>query len=197
MVELREALAIQEHDVSLDEDDLMSPESIVQMGGSLVTHEKETGIVRFSHEQVQDFLKTRYLNSLLTELDLAKICLTFLLFDIFEDGPASDEDSLKTRLEKNPFARYAAHYWGSHIQSVNAENDAEIQDMLARLSQSRNKLDAIAELSIVERAADWSNYSWDRGKTLFHILAENGMTMLAKDALNADTKNVSILFTVH
>src|SRR5208282_1879596 len=56
MTELREALAVQEDDVSFDEDDLMSPDDIVEMCGSLITHEKETGIATFSHERVQDFL---------------------------------------------------------------------------------------------------------------------------------------------
>lgn len=57
MAELREAIAIREHDRVLDEDDLLTPDEIVEICRSLVTYDPGSGIVGFSHEMVYDFLR--------------------------------------------------------------------------------------------------------------------------------------------
>lgn len=187
MTELREALAVEEGETSLDEDVLMTPTDIVEICGSLVIHEEETGVVSFAHEQVQAFLTSSYLsdqkspNALLPEIEIAKTCLNYLLLDAFKDGPTPDQNSLEDRLAKHRFAGYTARYWGTHITSANAERDPAIQKLLDKLSLSLNRIDAISELSYVTTASDWNDYSWDRGKSLFHLYAESGLTMLAKD----------------
>jgi hypothetical protein len=115
MAELCEALVVQDGDLYLDDDDLMLSDEIIEACGSLVIYEMETGVVTFSHEMVQDFIKSCP-NCLLSEVELAKTCLYYLLFDTFNTGPACDEQSLEDRLAKHPFARYAARYWGTHIR---------------------------------------------------------------------------------
>src|SRR5208282_5550860 len=187
MTELREALAVEEGETSLDEDVLMTPTDIVEICGSLVIHEEETGVVSFAHEQVQAFLTLSYLsdqkspNSLPPEIEIAKKCLNYLLLDAFKDGPAPDQKSLEDRLAKHRFAGYAARYWGTHTTSANAERDPPIQKLVDKLSLSLNRIDAISELAYVNTASDWNDYSWDRGKSLFHLYAESGLTILAKD----------------
>ena len=124
------------------------------------------------------------MNSLPTEIEIAKTCLHYLLLEEFNDGPAPNQESLEDSISKHNFALYASRYWGSHVKSANAERDLVIEKLLHRLSLSLSRIDAISELSWVDTASDWTNYAWDRGKSLFHLYAENGLTVLAKDLLD-------------
>lgn len=53
---------------------------------------------------------------------LAEACLTYLLFQDFASGPTETAQNLRNVLKINPFLRYAAKYWGSHV--ANAGQDA-------------------------------------------------------------------------
>jgi hypothetical protein len=41
--------------------------------------------------------------------------LTYLSFDIFEEGPCASYEELEKRLQEYPFLKYAAGYWGNHF----------------------------------------------------------------------------------
>lgn len=99
-----------EGDEDLDEDDLISEHDIVECCGSLIVHEKLSGIVRFAHYTIQSFLRGHYHESLLKPLDLAKTRLLYMSFSAFQDGSCIDDDEFSLRREKYPFAIYAAHY---------------------------------------------------------------------------------------
>lgn len=60
MTELCAALAVQENDVHLADDNLVLPDYVVETCGGLVIYEKETGVVTFSYETIWDFLKSRF-----------------------------------------------------------------------------------------------------------------------------------------
>ena len=195
MDELREALAIRENDVQLDEDDFMSPHRIIEICGGLVTYEKETKVITFIHKEVHEFFMTRRSIYLLSELEMAKTCLHYLLLDAFKE-PSPDEQSLKDRIQKHNFAQYAARNWGAHVKSTNAEGDQDIRKLLSKLGQSSNTLDAMSELSKVDNASDWFNVSRDRGMTLFHLLAENDLTILTQELANPANEMVLCLSPV-
>lgn len=129
----------------------------------------------------------------LSEVELAKTCLNYLLFDTFNNGPAPDKPSFGDQLAKYRFARYAARHWGTHVRNANGEKDPITRKLLRRLGQSLSRLDVVSELSVVDEAADWKECSWDRGKTLFHLFAENGLTIFAQELMNADGQKVSPL----
>ena len=196
IAELREAVAIRDGDVDLDEEDLMLAEDMIETCGSLVIYDEASGIVRFAHEMVHDFLRTRHLSQLLPESEIAKACLNYLLFDCFEEGPSPDETSLENRLQIRPFGRYAARFWGIHVKEANIEQDLEIQETLAKLIKSSSKLNSMSQLAIVETSADWNPEKsfWQQNKRLLHVLAENDFINLAKIILqpatvNAETEN--------
>ena len=67
-------------------------------------------IVRFTHYTVQEFLQDKYLHKVLTPIDLAKVCLTYLTFDIFEDRPCADSDAFYRRMKSYQFSVYAMQY---------------------------------------------------------------------------------------
>jgi ankyrin repeat protein len=194
ITELREAIAVRDGDVDIEEEDMMLPEDIVEVCGSFVALDRGSGVVGFSHQTVQEFLRTRYLLQLLPEQDMAKTCLTYLLFDEFENGPSSTESSFQERFRQRPFGRYAARFWGVHIKQADVEMDIGIQTMLVRLIGSSYKLDAMSQLARAETAADWDDErsGWERKKALIHILAENNFVKLARAILPQETIVVTL-----
>jgi len=176
MAELQEALAVEDGDVDLEEDDLTPAAQIVQVSGNFVSYDTASGIVRFSHDTMRDFLQDRCINYLSHESELAITCLTYLLFELFADGPCTDERSFALRLSSRPFGKYAAHYWGSHTKGP-GENNTTIQKLLSTLVKSSAKIDSMAQLAVAQRPKDWNNVV--RGKTIWHLVAENDLTILA------------------
>jgi hypothetical protein len=191
MAELRDAIAIREEDVDLGEEDLTQVDDIVQACGSLVVHYPETGIVGYSHEMVQQFLKQRYSDYLLPEVAIAKTCLAYLLFDTFDDGPAQDEETFKGRRQRRPFALYASYYWGPHIKGATSEDDSEIMELVSRLALSNKRLESVAQLCLEEMGFLWADAGPKyRGKRLIHMLAEDGVVTLALKTLECMRMNV-------
>jgi hypothetical protein len=61
----------------------------------------------------------------LSDIDLAKACLTYLSLDIFNE-PCPDYESWCGRVKKYEFSRYVADHWADHIRGV-AETDQGVQ----------------------------------------------------------------------
>jgi hypothetical protein len=107
-------------DYKLEAIDLMA------MCRGLAIYDKVSGIVRFIHGTVETFL-TQYFDlegikysavvthdiievlrpHFLSNIDLAKACLTYLSLDIF-NNPCPDGKSLRERMKKHEFSCYAA-----------------------------------------------------------------------------------------
>lgn len=189
MNELRIAIAVRDGDVELDEEDLMPSDEIVEVCASLLNHDTGSGIVGFSHPMVQEFLKSRYMHFIVNELVIAKTCLTYLRFDVF-DGPCEDENSYAERIEKHPFARYAAQYWATYVKSADGEADTKFQPMLIQLVDSQGKADAMQQLCVAGKASDWNSQSVHHEYTLLHILAYYDLRAFARTILNRDLLNV-------
>src|SRR5215470_15243419 len=93
---------------------------------------------------VQEFLKGRYLDKLLSPTDLAKVCLTYLTFDIFEFGPCSNRDEFDERMKSYQFSEYAVRYWGFYFRGK-GEDDPEILESLLNLFNSLQKCNSIRQ----------------------------------------------------
>jgi hypothetical protein len=191
MEELREAIAVEEGDVGLDEDDLMSAEDIIEICGSLVSHDVESGVVAFSHAKVEEFLRTQCADFILSKLAMANICLDYLLLDIFE-SPAHDDVLLEERLTKHPFAIYANQYFGMYIKETDAEDDLETEFKISKLFESSEKLNALNQLSSVEMAryGDSLYHYYTKGQTPLHVFAKHGLSKWATKALENNALKV-------
>jgi len=177
IAELQEALAIEAGDISLDRDDLTPTSQIVQVSGSFIRLDSDNGIVRFSHDTMGDFLRDRHSTYLCQESDLAVTCLTYLLFETFAEGSCTDEESFALRLQNRPFGKYAARYWGRHMKGL-GENDIKCQQLLVNLAKASPKVDCMTQLSAADRPKDWDKVV--RGKNIWHLLAENDLTILGE-----------------
>ena len=144
MAEIRELLSIetQSPDTELYPEYFIDPIQIIRYCQGLVELDHHSGIIRFTHYTVQEFLKENYLDKILVPADLAKVCLTYLNFDIFDCGPCPDSGSLDQRRESYRFSDYAVKYWGTYIRGK-AEEDDDIFDALLNLFKSSNKCNAI------------------------------------------------------
>jgi len=187
MAELREAIAVREGDCALCEDDLLTPDGIVEVCQSLVRHDSGSGIVSFYHEVVQDFLRQRYSQWLLPESEIAKTCVQYLNFDIFNLGMCSDEKSFKQRLEKSPFAYYAARHWGFHVEGGNLQDDVPIQQRLVEIWKSRTRANAIAQILWSKKDPSlWQLHELSQNETVLHAIAYYNLPVLAKNILVSD-----------
>jgi hypothetical protein len=195
MGELREAIAIQDEGEVFEESDLMDPDDVVEICGSLVMHEKETDIVGFSHEKVQEFIQKRHKCDLLPEIYIARMCIEFFLLDDFGVGPAEDRASFLSRVQKHPFVLYAAVHWGAHVKSANAEEDKGIQQKLILLSCCPTKIDSLSQMQQAGTGMSWKQVqkSWQRGASVLHLFAENGLLGLARSVLTNSTVSVICL----
>lgn len=184
IVELCEAIAVQEGVTALDEDDLIQVDDVIEVCGSLVNYHSESGIVSFSHEQVREYLMSKHISELLTEIDLAKTCLIYLSFDVFEEGACADMKSYTDRLRHHPFSTYAADYWGSYMRG-DGERDPHLQLLLLNLTNSTRKLDSIAQITESDDESGYILYDLYRSKSWLHFVVESNLTILCESALHS------------
>lgn len=149
MNELQHALAMEPEDIGIDDGYLLQPNFIVEVSESLLSYDKATGIVRLSHHTVREYLQGS-LTSLLSETDLSLVCITYLSFDVFSQGPCKTRSSLMQRLQDFPFALYAGNYWGTHA-CVQDELRIELVTPLMKLFATRSQLNSLLQLqSLIE-----------------------------------------------
>jgi len=96
MNELREAISVRLGDRRVYTDYFISPDVLIESCENLVEMAEFSGIVRFTHYTVQEFLEKNYVDNLLSKVDISRMCLTYLNFDshyVNFDGPCLNFDS--------------------------------------------------------------------------------------------------------
>lgn len=139
ILELSEALSVREGQTTLSQMHRPSSKMILECCQGLLILDSENMLIRFAHYSIQEYLvsRSKYLFPC-AERDTAAICLRYLLFETFKDGPSSEEDVIESRVKQNPFLSYASRYWGMHAKQ--SETDTLIQDLIFMMLVSRNKL---------------------------------------------------------
>jgi hypothetical protein len=176
MAALQEAIEIQEGDTKVDKTMLLTEAQIVDLSGGFVRYDAKSGFVYFSNNIVRNFLAERSRSDqhyLLTEVEIAKICLMYLLFpeldrEIYE---SSTQGSKKRDIIK-PLARYAARNWAKHAKG-RGERDGMVQDLVKQLCSSSSKMQALSQL------VTFTGEGHSK-KNVLHVLVENDLTELAE-----------------
>ena len=108
--ELRQALAVQSNDKALNSESLIDFQTILEACQGFVVEDENSECARLMHLTVHDYLQDRY-NHILdkSSLYVAKTCLTYLCFDIFQQKLAGAR-----HFEFYPFLNYASENWGFH-----------------------------------------------------------------------------------
>jgi hypothetical protein len=177
MNELRVALSVKESHFDPDSEPQFHPADVLEMCQSLLVHEESSGVVRFVHLTVQEFL--RPLN--LSQITLAMTCLTYLEHEAFDFRSGYNQEDVKSLTRKYPFYRYAAEFWGFHVRGE-AENVPGIYEVVFRLLSSedrRRSFMRMQNLSVLYEEAPTS---------ILHIFAVNGLAVMCKRFLQMNLR---------
>ena len=123
--ELRYGLAVEcdqgeEESTALDLDNVLPPDSLVDVCAGLVVIESKSQTVRLVHYTAQEFFdKERSHLFEGTDADMAQACLTYLSYDAFllRDRTKHESRGILETLVTHPFLTYASIHWLSHVDS--------------------------------------------------------------------------------
>lgn len=124
--ELRHALAIQPDDTDFDFDDLIDLDVLLgTTAGLVITYQDddhEQDLFRLVHYTLQEYFeanhKRLFPNS---DLDMAKMCLSYLSLNEFGIGQCATDELFWKRRDTFYFFHYAAHNWPHHLRGVQTE----------------------------------------------------------------------------
>ncbi|KAI0194774.1 ankyrin repeat-containing domain protein, partial [Xylaria flabelliformis] len=162
--ELTHALAVDQDDTELSEDNIVSTDLLVEYCGGLVVIEPESKIVRFVHFTTQEYFEAEKNTPLFAGTDgsIALTCITFLIFD---DPFLNDEATLpelKDVQNATPFLEYATTYFGkhyhkmlSHPDSADTELAQDITDAMVKFFSSPVKVHRAAVSALYTVLGRW------------------------------------------
>jgi hypothetical protein len=185
--ELRQALAVNPGDTYLDEEDYPLPKYMVDCSLGSVSIEEESSTIRLVHFSVQEyFCRVRKEIFPLGEQIVTESCLTYLSFDAFGEGRCDSDEKLYDRLQRYPFFKYAARYWGRHGRKYLSENNEKLALKFLRLDlnlESSTQVRYTSEYHYVGHSQDYPKKS-----SGLHIAASFGLVTLVQ--LLMDDKGV-------
>jgi hypothetical protein len=122
--ELAEAAIFDPDTVELDtETRLKDPEEILEVCGSLVSRTDKNTHVILAHTSVREYLVADTANLQVpyfhfqeaeSNIEIAKICLQYLLLRNFSSGPTRNVPLTIQRIRSYPLLLYATHNWSTH-----------------------------------------------------------------------------------
>ena len=175
--ELQEALAVEADAHQLDEDNLTEGELLTSVCAGLVTVDKSSNVIRLVHYSAQEYFKrVASIKFATAHIDIAKTCLTYLLFDDFASGPTTDEDAAVRKIHKHHFLSYAAKNWGNH-----ARGDPEqiVSEAILTFLGDSNKLSSSVQVNhFVEHWYVGESQRFIKDSTGLHIAAHFGLAYI-------------------
>jgi hypothetical protein len=190
MDELRIALDVEDEDPTIVDEPQLSNEDIIEMCQSLVVFEESSGVVRFVHPTVQEFLVTCNLS----DINVARTCLIYLEKTISDDINL-DEGSMDIQLKEHRFCRYSAQFWGFHLRGE-AEELPEIQKTVNRLLSSEGRRNFLAQMKRYLRLGRFYTKEPRSGQAVLHIMAANGLAFLCRKVLEITLNHETYTFVV-
>jgi ankyrin repeat domain-containing protein 50 len=192
MDELCELLVVEGGDTALQSQYCSSSQSILDVCQGLAVYDESvklykeplgfhnhcgSGVVRFAHLTVQEFIRGV---EILPISELAKLCLTYLSFEEFDEGPCRDAESLQNRVYRIYQAGcYVAYCWGVYTRMT--EGIQEVQEIALEFLMSENKRKSMIQMRSM---SNMSLYTMGVGTgTVSHTIAETGLAVLARRLL--------------
>lgn len=194
MNELLEALVVEDNDDDLMREYMLRPDDVIECCKSLVVYESSSGLIRFTHYTVQEFL-ARIQPKLLQPVYLAKTCLCYLAFKVFDRHDFWWH--WRDNWSKYRFLRYAATYWSDHTAGE-AERSPEIHRALERVFASKERVVRILDV----KASGYGGplgppYPGRSRDTFLHIVAKSGLETICRLAIqNRNNKYACLVLTL-
>ncbi|CAI7643775.1 unnamed protein product [Penicillium pancosmium] len=122
-LELQHALAIEDYQLFLDEDNISDIEDLISVCAGLVTVDDQSGVIRLVHHTTQEYFD-RNRDSLFPDAHhrIATRCIHYLSFDTFNHGSVL-EDVHRGLTRDNPLLEYSASSLRHHITLQKVERD--------------------------------------------------------------------------
>jgi hypothetical protein len=188
--ELCEALSIQEDCDDLQEELIPEPDFVVKTCESLVEVDKESREVRFTHQTVKDFLQGHDTSLMLSNIDLAKVCLVYLGFSEFEKRcDALDLATWDARMRKYKFSQYAILFWGLHTKGA-GEGCVEVRKRLYIAFKSAEKFDSFIQLLGGELSRGFD-------MPFLHIMVRTGLATICRMLLDEHSEEIRKYVTIY
>jgi len=173
MDEILEALVLPDRVSEICEGGYTAKE-VITTCESLIIHETLSGVVRFCHATVREWLpESTVWNDLLSSLDIARTCLSYIGQHEF-DEPCAFKDPLCQRLKRHGLSKYASQFWGQHAREV----EAEVQNEVLQTFQSHEKRESMYQISQFHDTPWYDIVYPGMNLTLLHILCENGLSII-------------------
>src|SRR6202035_1497639 len=87
-----------------------------------------------------------------SELNLAKTCLTYLMFPEFEQ-PCLNYESMEKRTANYKFGVYAVRFWGIHVGKF--ENLPVVQESALKFLTHQNKRNSMLQIELYVAKPGW------------------------------------------
>ena len=135
-------MATEEDDSDINEENMPAVDILVAACQGLVKIDRGSGIIRLAHFTTYKFFcRVRSEEASDAHRAIAKTCLTYLMFKVFDRGPCKyissrivdmkwargevdSRDILARRIFQYPFMKYAADHWGDHAR-LSSETDIQ------------------------------------------------------------------------
>ncbi|KAJ5497839.1 hypothetical protein N7453_006890 [Penicillium expansum] len=129
--ELQHALAVRPEWDELDEENISQVDDILSVCAGLVTLDDENNIIRLVHYTTQEYFQRTWKHWFKdAEAEIAKTCVSYLMFRTFEDGPCQSRPQLNNRKKVYKLYDYCAKNWGHHAREAPAVSP-EVMKFLA------------------------------------------------------------------
>lgn len=210
LTELCEAVVVETDIDDLDpESRLRDPYDLLQILGCLVLcHEnkKELEVV-LAHHSVKEYLMcSRLLSSKLSKfylgstgnIEIARTCLTYLLFKHFSTGPCISAAEYSTRLDNYPLFIYASGLWPDHARPV-LSTDKKLFQLAMRLFdpsstksepqsskgyRNKNFMSWIQCICAWPMGDSWSVNHFNERATPLYYASSFGLTEIVEELIN-------------
>ena len=157
----------------------------------LVSIDPESEDIRIAHFAIQEYLLEHSEELFVRpEAFIAEICLTYLLFSTFREGPCQAEHAIRSRLQSHNLLNYAAVYWGVHGRS--AESDPMVQQLTHAFLRSPGAIASANQILAYSRS--YREEYWDAEEcssvTALHVAGQFGLVRAFTATL--DEKSLSV-----
>lgn len=189
MSEIQHAMAVEIGDVDFDEDGIPDEELILSICTGLVAYEEEYGYLTLVHYTLQQYFEGKAgLHFPKAEVDILRVCLTYLSFTEFGSGPCPQEHLFKRRMQQRPLLRYAVPNWGAHARG-NAEQLCQNM-ILSFLSNDAKISSSIQVLYVRNLAGRGHSHRFPKSVTALWIASFYGLTLTVRNLIRngADMK---------
>ncbi|KAJ5656115.1 hypothetical protein N7507_008065, partial [Penicillium longicatenatum] len=163
---IQHALAIKVGESVLDEENISEIADILSVCNGLVTVDKE---IHYTAQEYFERTRNQWFPD--AEIEITKLCVSYLMFDSFAKGPCQLWENIKHRLDSNELYNYSAHHWGHHARE-SLILCPKVLDFLKCKAKVRASSQALLQRYWIENLADTK-------MTGLHLAAYFGIEVVA------------------